>query len=60
MLISRRYTARFTAHFSSCVCEQSAKLGDEFLTGRGAVGLGELEFAALERIVERRDPGYRH
>ncbi len=42
------------------VCEQSAKLGDEFLTGRGAVGLGELEFAALERIVERRDPGYRH
>jgi ribulose-5-phosphate 4-epimerase/fuculose-1-phosphate aldolase len=42
------------------VCAQSARMGDDFLTGRGAVGLGELEFAALERIVERRDPSYRN
>ena len=42
------------------VCAQSARMGDEFLTGRGAVGLGELEFAALERIIERKDPSYRN
>jgi ribulose-5-phosphate 4-epimerase/fuculose-1-phosphate aldolase len=42
------------------VCAQSARMGDEFLTGRGAVGLGELEFAALERIIERNDPSYRN
>ena len=41
------------------VCAASARMGDEFLTGRGAVGLGELEFAALERIIERKDPSYR-
>jgi ribulose-5-phosphate 4-epimerase/fuculose-1-phosphate aldolase len=41
------------------VCAQSARMGDEFLTDRGAVALGELEFAALERIIERKDPSYR-
>jgi hypothetical protein len=41
------------------VCEQSARMGDEFLTDRGAVAFGELEFAALERIIERKDPSYR-
>jgi ribulose-5-phosphate 4-epimerase/fuculose-1-phosphate aldolase len=42
------------------VCAQSARMGDEFLTDRGAVAVGELEFAALERIVERKDPSYRN
>jgi len=41
------------------VCAQSARMGDEFLTDRGAVALGELEFAALERIIERKDASYR-
>jgi ribulose-5-phosphate 4-epimerase/fuculose-1-phosphate aldolase len=42
------------------VCAQSARMGDEFLTDRGAVALGELEFAALERIIDRKDPSYRN
>jgi ribulose-5-phosphate 4-epimerase/fuculose-1-phosphate aldolase len=41
------------------VCAQSARLGDDFLTDRGNVALGELEFAALERIIERKDPSYK-
>jgi ribulose-5-phosphate 4-epimerase/fuculose-1-phosphate aldolase len=41
------------------ICEQSARLGDEFLTDRGEVGLGELEFAALARIIDAQDPAYK-
>jgi ribulose-5-phosphate 4-epimerase/fuculose-1-phosphate aldolase len=41
------------------VCAQSARMGDEFLTDRGVVALGELEFAALERIIERKDASYK-
>jgi ribulose-5-phosphate 4-epimerase/fuculose-1-phosphate aldolase len=42
------------------VCEQSAAMGDEFLTDRGAQPLGQLEFDALVRLVERRDPSFRN
>jgi ribulose-5-phosphate 4-epimerase/fuculose-1-phosphate aldolase len=42
------------------VCEQSAALGDEFLTDRGAQALGQLEFDALVRLIDRKDPSYRH
>jgi ribulose-5-phosphate 4-epimerase/fuculose-1-phosphate aldolase len=42
------------------VCEQSAAMGDDFLTDRGAQALGRLEFDALVRLVERRDPSYRN
>ncbi len=44
---------------SAEVCEQSARLGDEFLTDRGDVGLGELEFEALVRVIDAKDPGYK-
>jgi ribulose-5-phosphate 4-epimerase/fuculose-1-phosphate aldolase len=43
---------------SSEVCRQSQALGDEFLTD--SAPLGELEFAALERVVERKDPSYKN
>jgi ribulose-5-phosphate 4-epimerase/fuculose-1-phosphate aldolase len=42
------------------VCEQSAAMGDDFLTGRGAQALGRLEFDALVRLVDRKDPSYRN
>jgi ribulose-5-phosphate 4-epimerase/fuculose-1-phosphate aldolase len=42
------------------VCEQSAAMGDDFLTDRGAQALGRLEFDALVRLVERKDPSYRN
>jgi ribulose-5-phosphate 4-epimerase/fuculose-1-phosphate aldolase len=41
------------------VCEQSATMGDEFLTDRGAQALGQLEFDALARLIDRKDPSYR-
>jgi ribulose-5-phosphate 4-epimerase/fuculose-1-phosphate aldolase len=41
------------------VCEQSAAMGDEFLTDRGAQALGQLEFDALVRLIDRKDPTYR-
>lgn len=40
------------------VCLQSQELGDEFLTD--SAPLGELEFAALQRAVDAKDPGYRN
>ena len=43
---------------SSEVCRQSQALGDEFLTD--SAPLGELEFAALERVIERKDPSYKN
>jgi len=43
---------------SSDVCLQSQALGEEFLTD--SAPLGELEFAALERIIERKDPSYKN
>jgi ribulose-5-phosphate 4-epimerase/fuculose-1-phosphate aldolase len=41
------------------VCEQSAAMGDDFLTDRGAQRLGQLEFDALVRLIDRKDPSYR-
>jgi len=41
------------------VCEQSAAMGDDFLTDRGAQPLGQLEFDALARVIDRKDPSYR-
>ena len=43
---------------SSEVCLQSQALGEEFLTD--SAPLGELEFAALERVIERKDPSYKN
>jgi ribulose-5-phosphate 4-epimerase/fuculose-1-phosphate aldolase len=43
---------------SSEVCRQSQALGDEFLTD--SAPLGELEFAALERVIEHKDPSYKN
>ena len=43
---------------SSEICLQSQALGEEFLTD--SAPLGELEFAALERVIERKDPSYRN
>ena len=39
------------------MCRQSQALGEEFLTDQAA--MGELEFAALVRIIEAKDPGYK-
>jgi ribulose-5-phosphate 4-epimerase/fuculose-1-phosphate aldolase len=39
------------------MCRQSQELGNEFLTDTAP--LGELEFAALRRIVDEKDSGYR-
>ena len=41
------------------VCEESARLADAFLTDRGEVGLGELEFDALVRVIDAKDPAYK-
>jgi len=41
------------------VAQRSAKLGDEFLTSGGTVGYGELEFAAMVRLIEAKDPSYK-
>ena len=43
---------------SAEVCLQSRALGEEFLTD--SAPLGELEFAALERVIERKDPSYKN
>jgi len=43
---------------SSEVCLQSQALGEEFLTDTAPIG--ELEFDALERIIERKDPSYKN
>jgi ribulose-5-phosphate 4-epimerase/fuculose-1-phosphate aldolase len=42
------------------VCERSAAMGDDFLTGRGAQALGRLEFDALVRLIDRKDPSYKN
>ncbi len=43
---------------SADVCLQSQALGEEFLTD--SAPLGELEFAALERVIEQKDPSYKN
>ena len=43
---------------SSEVCLQSQALGEEFLTDTAPIG--ELEFDALERVIERKDPSYKN
>ena len=42
------------------VCEQSQAMGDDFLTDRGAEALGRLEFDALVRLIDGKDPSYRN
>jgi ribulose-5-phosphate 4-epimerase/fuculose-1-phosphate aldolase len=42
------------------VCEQSQSMGDAFLTDRGNQALGRLEFDALVRLIDRKDPSYRN
>lgn len=44
---------------SAQVCEESGRLGDQFLTGNGETALGQQEFDALVRLVERKDPSFR-
>ena len=39
-------------------CRQSRSLGEEFLTD--AAPMGELEFEALRRLIDEKDPGYRN
>jgi ribulose-5-phosphate 4-epimerase/fuculose-1-phosphate aldolase len=43
---------------SAEVCLQSQELGEEFLTDTAP--LGELEFAALQRVIEHKDAGYKN
>jgi len=43
---------------STEVCLQSQAMGEEFLTDTAP--LGELEFDALERVIERKDPSYKN
>ena len=45
---------------SAEVCEESARLGDEFLTSGGDTELGQMEFDALVRLVQSRDPSFRN
>lgn len=41
------------------ICAQSAALGDDFMTEGGRTPIGQLEFDALVRLVERKDPSFR-
>ncbi len=43
---------------SADVCLQSQELGEEFLTDTAP--LGELEFAALQRVIDGKDPSYKN
>jgi ribulose-5-phosphate 4-epimerase/fuculose-1-phosphate aldolase len=40
------------------VCEQSLVMGDEFLTDQAP--MGELEFAALQRVIDQKDASYKN
>lgn len=40
------------------VCEQSLVMGDEFLTDQAA--MGELEFAAWQRVIDQKDASYKN
>ncbi len=40
-------------------CEESGRLGDQFLTGNGDSELGQQEFDALVRLMDARDPSFR-
>lgn len=44
---------------SAQTCEESARLGDQFLTGDGENALGQQEFDALIRLMDRKDPSFR-
>jgi hypothetical protein len=35
-------------------------MGDDFLTDRGAQPLGQLEFDALARVIDRKDSSYKN
>jgi ribulose-5-phosphate 4-epimerase/fuculose-1-phosphate aldolase len=40
------------------VCEQSLVMGDEFMTDQAP--MGELEFAALQRVIDEKDASYKN
>ena len=44
---------------SEKTCEESSRLGDQFLTVNGANALGQLEFDSLVRLMDARDPSFR-
>ncbi len=42
------------------VCEDSARLTDDFLEGNDGAPAGQLEFDAYVRLVDKLDPSYKH
>lgn len=44
---------------SEATCEESGRLGDQFLTGSGETALGQLEFDAMVRLMDRKDASFR-
>lgn len=42
------------------VCEESARLTDEFLEGNDGAPAGYLEFESYVRLIDRMDPSYKH
>ena len=45
---------------SAQTCEDSARLGDQFLTGDGENALGQMEFDSLVRLMDARDSSFRN
>lgn len=41
-------------------CEESSRLGDQFLTSNGDTPLGQQEFDALVRLMDSKDPAFRN
>ena len=41
------------------VCEASAALTDEFLSGNDGLAVGQLEFDSFVRLIDREDPSYK-
>jgi ribulose-5-phosphate 4-epimerase/fuculose-1-phosphate aldolase len=42
------------------VCEESARLTDEFLEGNDGAPAGQLEFDSYVRLIDKLDPSYKH
>lgn len=45
---------------STQVCEESARLTDDFLEGNDGAPAGQLEFDSYVRLIDRLDPSYKH
>ncbi|NKB56993.1 MAG: class II aldolase/adducin family protein [Alphaproteobacteria bacterium] len=45
---------------STAVCEESARLTDDFLNGNDGAPAGTLEFASYVRLIDQLDPSYKH